>query len=157
MASVLKRLACAAVAVAAAGVAVAQSVGDEINVGPVTLQGLAAQQLQPGRCGLFLWSKTERPVFILYATENPAQALVKIGGRDRKLVRKATSGESLLGHYEKQTFAADKYSFEVDLTYNRDGKMLDGAMIEHGVMRTRDKSGVETILPVGGMIGCQRA
>ena len=157
MASVLKRLACAAVAVVAAGTAVAQNVGDEVNLGAVTLQGLSAQLLKPGSCGLFLWSKTERPVFILYATENPAQALMKIGGRDRKLARKATSGESLLGHYEKQTFAVDKYSFEVDLKYNRDGKMLDGAMIEQGVMRTRDKSGAETILPVGGMIGCQRA
>lgn len=157
MASILKRIACVAAALAMAGVAGAQSVGEQVSLGGFALQGLAAQTLTPGRCGLFLWSKTERPVFILYATENPAQALVHIDGRDKRLARKATSGESLLGHYEKQTFAADKYSLDVDLTYARDGKMLDGAMIERGVMRSRDAKGAITIVPVGGMIGCKPA
>lgn len=157
MASILKRIACAATALAIAGVAGAQSVGEQVSLGGFALQGLAAQTLTPGRCGLFLWSKTERPVFILYATENPAQALVRISGHDKKLARKTTSGESLLGHYEKQTFAADKYSLEVDLTYARDGKMTDGAMIERGVMRSRDAKGTVTVVPVGGMIGCKPA
>ena len=71
--------------------------------------------------------------------------------------RKATSGESLLGHYEKQTFSADKYNLDVDLTYVRDSKMVDGAMIERGVMRSRDAKGAVTIVPVGGMIGCKPA
>lgn len=162
MASILKQLACAAVAFAVASTAVgaaamAQSSGQDISIGGHNLQGLAAQKLTPGRCGLFLWSKTERPVFILFATENPAQALMRIGGRDRKLSRKAASGQAVLGHYEKQTFAADKYSFEVDLTYRQDDKLLDGAVIERGIMRTRDKAGMETILPIGGMIACQKA
>lgn len=157
MASILKRIVCAAAAVAMAGAAGAQSVGEQVSLGGFALQGLAAQTLTPGRCGLFLWSKTERPVFILFATENPAQALVRIGGRDKKLARKATSGESLLGHYEKQTFSADKYSLDVDLTYARDGQMVDGAMIERGVMRSRDSKGAITVVPVGGMIGCKPA
>lgn len=157
MASILKRFACAAVALLAAGAAGAQSVGDQVSVGGFALQGLAAQTLTPGRCGLFLWSKTERPVFILYATENPAQALVRIGGRDRKLARKTTSGDSLLGHFEKQTFAGDKYSLDVDLKYEHDGKIRDGAMIQSGVMRSRDAKGAITVLPVGGMIGCKAA
>jgi hypothetical protein len=157
MATILKRIACAAVAMSMAGAALAQTAGEQVSLGGFALQGLAAQPLTPGRCGLFLWSKTERPVFILYATENPAQALVRINGRDRKLARKATSGESLLGHYEKQTFSADKYNLDVDLTYVRDSKMVDGAMIERGVMRSRDAKGAVTIVPVGGMIGCKPA
>lgn len=157
MASVLKRLACAAAALMMAGAASAQTTGEQVNLGGFALQGLAAQKLTPGRCGLFLWSKTERPVFILYATENPATALVRIGDRDRKLARKGTSGQSLLGHYEKQTFSADKYTLDVDLTYVRDGKMTDGAMIERGVIRSRDAKGAVTVVPVGGMIGCKPA
>jgi hypothetical protein len=158
MASILRRVVVAAIAaLAMADAAGAQSGGEKVSLGGFALEGLAAQTLTPGRCGLFLWSKTERPVFILYATESPAQALVRIGGRDRKLSRKATSGESLLGHYEKQTFTADKYSLDVDLTYVRDGKMVDGAMIERGVMRSRDAKGAVTVVPVGGMIGCKPA
>ncbi|MEZ6031030.1 MAG: hypothetical protein R3C46_14960 [Hyphomonadaceae bacterium] len=157
MASVLKRLVCSLVALGAAGAALAQNVGEQVVVGDFALQGLAAQTLNPGHCGLFLWSKTERPVFILYATESPAQALVRIGGRDRKLARKTTSGESLFGHFDKQTFAGDKYSLEIELTYDRDSKMQDGALIQRGVLRSRDKAGAETILPVGGMIGCKKA
>lgn len=155
MASILRRLACAAAVVAAVGAAGAQSVGDQVSLGGFALQGLAAQSLTPGRCSLFLWSKTERPVFILYATENPAQALVRIGGHDKKLARKTTSGQSLLGHFERQTFAGERYSLDVDLNYERDGKMRDGAMIERGVLRSRDEKGAVTILPVSGMIGCK--
>ena len=35
--------------------------------------------------------------------------------------------------------------------------MGDGAMIERGVMRSRDAKGAVTIVPVGGMIGCKPA
>ncbi len=155
MATVLTKLACAAAAVAIAGAAFAQSIGDRISVGAIELQDLPPQTLAAGRCGLFLWSKTERPVFILYATESPARALVRIGNRDHRLDRKQASGEAVLGHYEKQTFAGGKYSFEVDLTYDREAQLQDGAVIKRGVLRTRDQKGFETILPVGGMIGCK--
>lgn len=155
MATVLTKLACTLVAASLAGAALAQSVSDRINIGAIELQDLPAQTLDNGRCGLFLWSKTERPVFILFATESPARALVRIGNRDQRLDRKQVSGEAVLGHYEKQTFSGGKYSFEVDLTYNRDSKLQDGAVIERGVLRTRDQKGFETILPVGGMIGCK--
>lgn len=67
------------------------------------------------------------------------------------------SGESVLGHFEKQTFVGGKYRFDLDLTYERNGKVQDGAIIERGILRSRDKAGFETILPVGGMIGCKKA
>lgn len=155
MATVLTKLACAVAALSIAGVALAQSVGDRISVGAIELQDLPPQTLAAGRCGLFLWSKTERPVFILYATESPARALVRIGNREHRLDRKQASGEAVLGHYEKQTFAGGKYSFEIDLKYDQEAKLQDGAVIQRGVLRTRDQKGFETILPVGGMIGCK--
>jgi len=155
MATVLTKLVCVAAAISIAGTSLAQSVGNRISVGAVELQGLPAQALAAGRCGLFLWSKTERPVFILYATESPARALVRIGNREHRLDRKQVSGEAILGHYEKQTFAGGRYSFEIDLVYDREARLKDGAVIQKGVLRTRDQKGFETILPVGGMIGCK--
>ncbi len=157
MASLLKRTICSAAVLVLAGLAEAQSTSDQVDVGGVRLDALSAQKLSPGRCGLFLWSRSERPVFILFATEVPAQATVKIGGRTRQLTRKTTAGERVLGHFEKQTFASGQYSFDVDLTYDRSRPIQDGAIIDKGVLRTKDSKGFATILPVGGMIGCQKA
>lgn len=157
MASVLKRIACAAFILATVGAAGAQSVADRVSFGEIELQALKSQKLTPGRCSLFLWSKTERPVFVLFANEDPAQALVKIDGREYRMSRKTTSGEAVFGHFEKQSFVGGKYRFDLDLTYEKDGKVQDGVIIQRGVLRTRDKAGFETILPVGGMIGCKKA
>lgn len=157
MASVLKHLVCAMVVLAVSGVAGAQSVADRVSFGEIELEALKSQKLTAGRCSLFLWSKTERPVFVMFASEDPAQALVKIDGREFRMSRKTTSGESVLGHFEKQTFVGGKYRFDLDLTYERNGKVQDGAIIERGILRSRDKAGFETILPVGGMIGCKKA
>jgi len=71
MASVLKRLACAALIMVSAGSAVAQSVADRVSFGEIELQALKSQKLTPGRCSLFLWSKTERPVFVLLRMKIP--------------------------------------------------------------------------------------
>lgn len=157
MASVLKRAVCAAAAFVLAGAAMAQSNSSQVDIGGVQLEALSAQKLSPGRCGLFLWSRSERPVFIMFATEAPAQATVKIDGRNRQLARKTTSGERVLGHFERQIFANGQYSLEVELAYDRSRPIQDGAIIKQGVLRKTDSKGFATILPVGGMIGCQKA
>lgn len=157
MASLLKRVACAGAAMLFAGLAHAQSTSNQVDVGGVRLDALPSQKLSPGRCGLFLWSRSERPVFILFATEAPAEATVRVGGRNRTLARKSQSGERVFGHFEKQVFANNQYSLEVELTYDTTRPIQDGAIIKQGVMRTYDKNGFATVLPVGGMIGCQKA
>ncbi len=126
-----------------------------VEAGGFRIGELAPQRLPPGRCGLFLWSRSEQPAFILYATDTPARALMVLEGREQALMRTTIGGERILGHFERQTFANGEVSFEVDLTYDRERPIQDGAIIKLGVMRTRDAAGVETILPVGGMIGCQ--
>ena len=156
MASLLKRAACAALMIGFAGLAEAQNTANQVDLGGVRLDALPAQKLSPGRCGLFLWSRTERPVFILFATEAPAEATVRIGGRNRQLARKVTSGERVLGHFERQSFANGQYSLEVEITYDTTRPIQDGAIIKQGVMRTLDKKGFATVVPIGGMIGCQK-
>lgn len=157
MASVLKLAAFATAVALLAGSAHAQGTSDQVDIGGTKLEALSAQKLSPGRCGLFLWSRTQQPVFIMFATEAPAEAMVRIGGRDRKLARKTTGGERVFGHFEKQTFSSNQYTFDVELTYDTSRPIQDGAIIKQGVMRTTDKKGFATVLPVGGMIGCQKA
>lgn len=158
----LLRSACLAFAMLTAscvssGDARAQSSGDRVDAGEFQLEGLPAQVLEAGRCGLFLWSKSARPVFILYAAEGPALATVRVNGKERSLKRTSVSGERVYGHFEKQAFAGNGVAFEVDLTFDANQPIQDGAVIKTGMLRTRSKRGVETMVPVGGMVGCQKA
>lgn len=157
MASLLKRAAFAAAMILLAGAAHAQGTSDQVDIGGIKLDALPAQKLSPGRCGLFLWSRTQQPVFIMFATDNPAESTIRIGNRNRQLDRKSTSGERVFGHFEKQTFSDRQYTFDVELTYDTSRPIQDGAIIKQGVMRTTDKKGFSTVLPIGGMIGCQKA
>ena len=157
MASLLKRAVFATAMTLLGAPAYAQGTSNQVDIGGIKLEALSAQKLSPGRCGLFLWSRTQQPVFIMFAYESPAGATVRIGGRDRQLVRKTTDGERVFGHFEKQTFSSNQYSFDVELTYDTSRPIQDGAIIKQGVMRTTDKQGFATVLPVGGMIGCQKA
>jgi hypothetical protein len=154
----LLRSACLAIAVLCApGAAVAQSNGDRVDVGDFQLDGLPSQELSVGHCGLFLWSKSERPVFIVFASEQPAQATVRLNGKIRALKRTATAGEMVFGQFETQTFAGNGVTFQIDLTFDHAKPIQDGAVIKSGVLRSRNKQGFETLVPVGGMIGCKTA
>lgn len=156
MASVLKRAACAAAAILFAGLAHAQGASTQVDIGGLKLDALPAQKLSPGRCGLFLWSRTQQPVFVLFATDTPAEATIRVGNRNRQLARKTTEGDRVFGHFARQTFADRQYTLEIELTYDTSRPVQDGAIIKQGVMRTTDKNGFETVLPIGGMIGCQK-
>ncbi|MBI1338681.1 hypothetical protein GC169_00510 [bacterium] len=133
----------------------AQSVGERVEVGSLALEALPAQSMKSGVCGLFLWSKTERPVFILFATERPGEAKIKVDGRERRLPLTLTGGAQVSGHFERQTFSDRGMSLELDLAFDLDRPMQDGAVLKRGVLKSRDSNGFESIVPVGGMIGCQ--
>ncbi len=153
----LAQVAALAIVLASSAPAMAQSGGGVAHAGVFDLESLPPQKLRSGQCGLFLWSRTDQPVFVVFAEDTPAQATVRIGGRNRLLKRTATGGERVMGHFEQQTFSAGRYAFDLSLSFDRTRPVQDGAIVDHGVLRTRDKTGEETIVPVGGMIGCQKS
>lgn len=157
MASVLKYASLAAISLCLAGAASAQSVGSQVDAGGLKFEALDAQELKPGQCALFVWSRSARPVFILFAPDNPSRATARVDGREQQFERKATSGARVLGHFERQTFAGGRYAFEIELAYDTDHPIQDGALIRQGVLRHRDSKGNLTVVPVGGMIGCKKA
>jgi len=121
------------------------------------LEELEPQPLNAGACSMFLWSQSEaRPVFVFVALANPAEARVRRNGRDRILRRTAADGQSWHGHFETQTFADELMTIETDLRFSTTRQLRDGAVIEGGVIRVRDREGWETIVPVNGMVACQR-
>lgn len=137
--------------------AYAQSAGQIVEAGDLRLENLPQQELQAGHCSLFLWSKAERPVFILFGEDNPARATIRVNGQTRKIDRVASSGQKVLGQFEKQSFSGAGVAFEVDLTFDGERPVKDGAVIKTGVLRAKLKDGAEAVLPVGGMIGCKAA
>lgn len=126
-----------------------------IVAGDVRFDVLAPQELGVGRCGLFLWAQnTDAPLFIFTAYDNPAQAHVRPNGRERILRRTAYSGAIVRGHFEQQTYSDARLTVVVDVRFNTDQPLRDGAAIERGVLRIRDDEGWETIVPVGGILAC---
>jgi hypothetical protein len=142
---------------AAAPLASAQSAGDHVEVGDLRLEALPAQDLIAGHCSLFLWSRSERPVFILFATDNPGRATVRTQGRTRTLERRTGAGERTFGQYRTQSFSGSGVAFDVELEFDADRPVQDGAVIKTGMLRTRTRDGSEAMLPVGGMVACKAA
>jgi len=126
-----------------------------LQIGDMAFDALPAQELAQGRCGLFLWARGAQPVFVLFASDAPAQARVRIDGRDHELRRTAFSGESSHGHFERQTFSNGRLTLEADLAFDETRPIRDGAIIERGMLRIAARDGAETVAPVGGMTACK--
>lgn len=126
-----------------------------VDAGEYRFDAIERQPLPPGACGMFLWARsTQQPVLIFAAFANPAEARVRLRGRDLTLARTSAEGVAEYGHYETQVFANDRLTLTVDVTFDAQRQLSDGAAIERGVIRVRDREGWETVLPVGGLVGC---
>ena len=126
-----------------------------IEAGDLRFEALPAQPMGPGACGMFLWGQSAgEPVLVLAAFANPARAHVRVNGRERDLPRTAAEGQAANGQFETQTFSDGRLSLNVDVTFDAARRMRGGAAIERGVIRVVDQAGWETLIPVGGLVGC---
>lgn len=151
----LKRTLTAACALLALGMTACTTTSN-VEVEAVRLEQLAPQELGQGACGLFLWARaTPQPILVLAAFANPAEARIRIDGRDRALRRTTGEGEVRFGHFSVQTFADDSLTIQTDVEFSVSRPMRDGAAIDGGVIRLRDADGWETIIPVTGLLACQ--
>ena len=150
MVSVLRAGCCALALLTAPAFAQAQ-----IEAGDMTIEALPPQDLRAGECGMFLWSRTNTPMLVMVALDDPAEAKVLLNGRTRELRRRSFSGAPTFGHFEQQTFSDGRFSLEVDVDFDDVRTVRDGAIIRGGVLRTADSHGWETVLPVGGMVACK--
>lgn len=139
----------------------ARSAGPEratqsVQAGELRLDELEPQSLERGSCGMFLWARVaEQPVFVFVALANPAEARVRINGRQQFLRRTAAEGQSRHGHFESQTYSGGGVTMEADVRFGVTNQVRDGVILDGGVLRMRDREGWETIVPVTGMVACQ--
>lgn len=116
---------------------------------------LEPRPLEAGRCGLYVWAQSaQQPLFIAVAYNTPAQVHVRIDGRERVLPRTSFDGAPNSGHFEVQTFEDRNMALTLDVAFDLERPLRDGASIRSGVMRVRDREGWETIVPIGGLLAC---
>jgi len=153
--SLIRTVAIIAATLAFCAAAHAQSVGDRVEAGGITFEALPPQELQAGECGLFLWSKGTRPVFFLVAYDAPAIVYVRDNGRPRRFNRSRFGGELVSGFFERQTFVDGDITLQLEIEFDEQRQIADGALIKQGVVRVTDKKGWRSIVPVTGIVGCK--
>jgi hypothetical protein len=154
MVAVLKSLALGAAALmCAASLATAQE--RDANINDLVMEEIPKQELQKGRCGLFLWTRAAQPVLVLAAFANPSEARVRTGGRNRYIGRTSFAKEQMFGHFEHQVFSDGRLTFDVQIQFDGDRPVRNGAVIKDGVIRVRDQRNWESVNPVGGLIACE--
>jgi hypothetical protein len=71
------------------------------------------------------------------------------------LPRTRFEGAVSYGHFERQTFSDGRLTLEVDIRFDDQRNIRDGAIVRDGVVRVQNGRGWQTILPVGGIVACQ--
>ncbi len=122
----------------------------------LVLEALQPQTLEQGQCGLFLWSLGERPQLVLVAYDRPSGALIHSDGRERYLSRTGFGGEQTAGHFERQTYSSGGLTLHIELSWDLTRQVRDGAVVREAQITLTDRDGWETMIPAGGMSGCQR-
>ncbi|MEL6474852.1 MAG: hypothetical protein AAFQ21_12275 [Pseudomonadota bacterium] len=115
---------------------------------------LPAQRLQPGQCGLFLFTPNPSPRFIFFAEAAGGVARMTINGREVTLARTSVDGSIVDQHYTEQSYrSAEDLSVAVTIT---PGDPADqGTRIPQGSVSVDRDDGWSIVLPVSGATSCQ--
>lgn len=116
--------------------------------------GLTAQQLQPGECGLFLWTKGLPNTLIFFSKAGTNAALMKSNNTEEPVTLTSAAGDIFGQFMTRQTYQAPN-SVTVSLSFNAGKTMEDGQRIDNGRLTRSSAEGWETIIPVVGVRACQ--
>ncbi|MBL8549592.1 MAG: hypothetical protein JNJ73_06385 [Hyphomonadaceae bacterium] len=146
-----------ALAAAASGTAAAAPDSRQtVQAGDVRFEALPPQELRRGECGLFLWARTNSPMLLMTVIgAEDSVARVRADGSQRTLPRTEFDGSPVHGQFERQVFSDGRLTLEVDVHFDANRQIRDGAIVQSGVVRVVNRAGWKTILPVGGMVACQ--
>lgn len=121
----------------------------------LALQELPTQKLAPGQCALVLWTRTAPARRVFMAVTEPAGARLQSAGRTVELLRTASSGEAVYGHFPEETFAGGGWEVKATVSFDTKGALVGGALAPSGSLEVRDARGWTTVVPVAGMVACQ--
>ncbi|MEO0882945.1 MAG: hypothetical protein AAFY34_09435 [Pseudomonadota bacterium] len=117
--------------------------------------GLPPQRLDPGDCGLFLWSQTEitRLVFFARAGENVASVFIEDGAVPLTLTR--ARGDIFGQFLTDLTYVIPASDRQISVTFTPGEELEGGARISSGRISYMDSEGWTRVLPVLGVRACQ--
>jgi hypothetical protein len=113
------------------------------------LTELPPQAAAPGRCRIFLWTRTAAPIRIAMIDETSQTMRMQKGtGRGKQMFD--------IAQFAPGEFGGHGYKVSVRLEFAPGNQIQNGAIIESGSMRIEETSGTgeSIVVPVGGMRGC---
>lgn len=122
----------------------------------VPTKGLPPQVLNPGDCGLFLWSQTDASKFIFFRKAGDGVARMLIGDQDRRLIATDFDGDIFGQFFTEQKFESQSSGHAIDLSFSPGDELIDGARISGGRIRLTDAEGWVTTIPVLGVRACKQ-
>ncbi len=125
---------------------------------PPPISGLSdvpPQQLNPGQCGLALWTLAPSGRRLFWADAAPPVARIVLDGHERTLPRTEEEGEAAFGFAPRSTYAGDGVLLTVDIELETRGNLLGGAVVRAGSIALTAADGTETVLPVTGLVACR--
>lgn len=117
-------------------------------------KGLPAQELLPGECGLFLWTRRENPEFIFFSKAGSETAVFWLDDAVQNLSRTSAGGDIFGQQLTEQTFVLqDGRKMEMSMV---PGDMLVGGQrVPEVSIRVLDAEGWATMIPAAGVTVCQ--
>ena len=153
LSAVLVGLAMAACASSGEGVDVAKPAPTDA-LAYVPQSGLGPQELVPGECGLFLWSKTDPSKFIFFTKAVSGRAL--LSHQDSALALSQTeAGGTIFGQFNTRVSYMTETGMQIALVVTPGDDLEGGQRIESGLITMTDTDGWQTKLPVLGVRACQ--
>lgn len=117
---------------------------------------LSPREMEADTCGLFLWAQVATPALVFFADNaNPAAAM-NLRGEEVQLPRTSARGEVILGHFTEQRFEGRDLAVSLSLRVDKDAGILRGAKVSSGILRLEEQDGRQIVMPVAGLIACDR-
>jgi hypothetical protein len=116
--------------------------------------GLPPQRLEPGQCGLFLWSMSAPRKFVFFSEATSGAALVLIDDVPVR-VKMTSAGGDVFGQFLTNSEFQDAATGRIVQVMINPGEPLEGGQrVESGNLLVHNADGWETVLPVTGVRAC---
>lgn len=135
-----------------ASLATAQEDGTSRSLGD--FEPLAPQRLDPGTCGVFLWTPSEPRRLILFASSDQATATVRLAGRTLEF-RRNPAGEVITREGIQQNYVHNAERLALSLQLDRGEPAGNVERMSQGVITLLDDEGWERKTPVTGLATCE--
>jgi hypothetical protein len=117
------------------------------------LSELPPQQLEPGRCALFLWDKASRQRIAMLSASPTASLRARIDGQLTDLPQASASGSAVMGFAPTARYRSAARQLDVALTILPTGS--GGAVVRDGSLTITESDGSALVIPVAGILGCR--